>query len=197
MEKKKKLAVKLEKRMYFLVMYNLSPIQQGIQAGHASDEYKLKYGKDAEYLDFLKNWKTWIVLNGGTSNDGITGKYQNRYFGSMELHYKELMKNKIKCAKFHEPDLNNSLSAIAFLVDERVFNREDYPDLINYLHINGYITNSDVYKYRNETTADFLHNQIGSFKLKEAKAIYNDWLNLIGGKQNEFLKYYLKPLKLA
>lgn len=33
-----------ETRMYFLVMYNLSPMQQGIQALHAAVEYGLTYG---------------------------------------------------------------------------------------------------------------------------------------------------------
>ena len=31
----------LELRMYGLVPYNISPIQQGIQFGHAKDEYTL------------------------------------------------------------------------------------------------------------------------------------------------------------
>ena len=62
---------KLEKRMYFLVLYNISPIQQAIQAGHAQNEYALKYWKDKEFQDWAKRCKTWIILNGGTSNDGL------------------------------------------------------------------------------------------------------------------------------
>jgi len=61
----------LEKRMYFLVPYNISPIQQAIQAGHSMGEYALKYGRyDSDHLiwEFLEKWKTWIVLNGGTTN---------------------------------------------------------------------------------------------------------------------------------
>ena len=34
----------LEYRMYGLVPYNLSPIQQGIQFGHAVVEYMLSFG---------------------------------------------------------------------------------------------------------------------------------------------------------
>ena len=61
----------LEKRMYFLVPYNISDTQKGIQAGHAMGEYVLKYGRhnpDHVVWDFLEKWKTWIILNGSTTN---------------------------------------------------------------------------------------------------------------------------------
>jgi len=48
----------MEKRMYFLVPYNISPIQQAIQAGHAALEYALKYGEDPDFLDFVEYHKT-------------------------------------------------------------------------------------------------------------------------------------------
>ena len=119
----------LELRLYGLVMYNISPIQQGIQFGHANDIYKEKYGKDKNYQEFLKKHKTYIVLNGGTSNDGKRTMYgQPKQLGSMEQHLQTLQKNKIKCAAFYEPDLNYALSAILFLFDDRVFNKKDYPD---------------------------------------------------------------------
>ncbi len=87
-------------------MYNLSQIQIGIQSLHAAIEYSLKYGKDKEYQEWAKTHKTVILLNGGTSN--------NVQPGTMELNYMRLIDNKVKCAAFYEPDLNNSLSAIAF-----------------------------------------------------------------------------------
>ena len=49
----------LEKRMYFFVPYNISPIQQAIQAGHAVEQYAHKFRNDPEYIDYVKNWKTW------------------------------------------------------------------------------------------------------------------------------------------
>lgn len=96
-------------RMYFLTMYNLSGIQKGIQAGHAALEYAYEYGGTEDYQNFIRNHKTFIVLNGGTSS-------------TMEVHRKTLLDAGIKHAIFREPDLNDSLSAIAFLVPERVFN---------------------------------------------------------------------------
>jgi putative transposase len=56
-------------RMYGLVPYNISPIQQGIQFGHAVVEYGLKYSDTPEYQQWAKYDKTFIILNGGTTND--------------------------------------------------------------------------------------------------------------------------------
>lgn len=107
---------KLEKRVYFLSMYNISSMQVGVQNVHSALEYAVKYKSDKEFMDFVKNHKTCIFLSGGTSGD-------------MAEHWKTLNKIGIKCAKFHEPDLNNSLSSICFICDERVYDKHKYPDL--------------------------------------------------------------------
>jgi hypothetical protein len=122
----------LELRMYGLVPYNISPIQQGIQFGHAVVEYgRMCEGmKDHEayYKNWADNWKTFIILNGGTTNtktsleDGIP-------FGSLNKHMLTLgLDIKIPFATFYEPDLGDQLTAIVFIVDERVFNKTKYPD---------------------------------------------------------------------
>ena len=54
--------------MYGLVPYNLSPIQQGIQFGHAVVEYALKNDKQPDYQKWAVFDKTFIILNGGTTN---------------------------------------------------------------------------------------------------------------------------------
>jgi hypothetical protein len=92
-------------------MYNLSGIQKGIQTGHAALEYVLKF-PDSATRDFIANHKTFIVLDGGTS-------------GTMLDRMAELEDLKIDYAEFREPDLNNSVSAIAFLVDEADYDDED------------------------------------------------------------------------
>lgn len=61
---------KLEYRMYGITPYNISPIQQAIQFGHGVVEYAQKYFKDADYQHWAKNNKTFIILNGGTTNNG-------------------------------------------------------------------------------------------------------------------------------
>ena len=108
-----------EHRMYILTMYNISPIQQGIQAAHAIVEYDVEHRDVDFYPPGLYRWqrkdKTIIILNGGTSND-------------MKNHVKALKKNAVYHSFFKEPDLNNSISAIAFLVPEIVWNKKKYPD---------------------------------------------------------------------
>lgn len=120
----------LEYRMYGLVPYNISPIQQGIQFGHAVVEYANNYFKTPEYQKFAKKDKTFIILNGGTSNDGKRSFYGvPKHIGSMETHADSIEKLGVKTARFYEPDLNYMLSAVVFLVDERVWNKDKYPDL--------------------------------------------------------------------
>lgn len=115
----------MEKRMYGLVPYNLSPIQQGIQFGHAVVEYSISnYAKTKDYKSWSKEWKTFIILNGGTTN-WENGK--NR--GTLNNYINILFKNDIKCACFSEPDLGNQLTAVVFIVDERVFKPEKYPNV--------------------------------------------------------------------
>lgn len=94
--------------MYFFVMYSLSGIQKGIQAGHAAVEYGLKYGSRKVYKNFAKYHKTFILLDGGGSED-------------MKQRMAELESFEVDYAPFYEPDLNNSLSAIAFIVPESVY----------------------------------------------------------------------------
>jgi hypothetical protein len=120
----------MELRMYFLTMYNISDIQKGIQCGHAALEYALKYKDDEIFNEFVKNHKTWIILNGGVSKNSksIYENSNQNSIGTMESSLILLNLNGIKTAEFYEPDLNNSLSSICFIVDERVFNKTLYPD---------------------------------------------------------------------
>lgn len=108
--------------MYGLVPYNISPIQQGIQFGHAVVEYGLKYPNDPEYLKWANVWKTFIILNGGTTNSKLDS------LGSLNQHAITLNELGVKTACFYEPDLGDQLTAVVFLVDETVFNTKLYPD---------------------------------------------------------------------
>lgn len=122
---------RLELRMYGLVPYNISPIQQGIQFGHAVVEYGRNTdgikNMEALYKNWADNWKTFIILNGGTTNtkfsidDGLP-------FGSMNRHLLTLAELDIPHASFYEPDLGDQLTAIVFIVDERIFNKTKYPE---------------------------------------------------------------------
>jgi len=99
--------------MYFFVPYNISDIQKGIQAGHCALEYAFQYGHTLSYTDFIRNDKTWIILNGGTTHNSGEGTL-NQIEGA-------LMANMIRYASFYEPDLNSALTAICFLANEKVW----------------------------------------------------------------------------
>jgi len=134
---------KLELRMYGLTPYQLSGIQIGIQFGHAVVEYgqKMKYlgehnqSLNTQYNDWADNWKTFIILNGGTSNHSINRYHQSDepFVGSMESNLVLLEQNGIEIVTFYEPDLNDMLSAVVFIVDERVFNKKKYPDFEDWI----------------------------------------------------------------
>jgi len=173
----------LELRMYGLVPYNLSPIQQGIQFNHANDEYRLIYRDDEDYLNFLLQWKTNILLNGGTSNEGhlVThGFKQEMYVGSMQQHLADLKQNNVRVSTFNEPDLNSMLTAIVFLVDERCFDKKLYED----------------FTFDKPLSEDATPTEVATW-FKEKDEAYSKWLDFIGGEKNAFLREFLRGKKLA
>lgn len=177
----------LEQRLYGLVMYQLTGIQCGIQFGHANDVYKERFGRDKNYQDFLKKHKTYIILNGGTSNDGTKSHYgYPKQLGTMEQHLDALKANKIKCAPFYEPDLNYALSAIVFLVDERVFNKVDYPDFV--------YTKSE-HKTMISYNDGSIDDSSDDYEEEKSKR-YKQYVKEVG-KDVAFLKDFLKQFKLA
>ena len=191
----------LEWRMYGLVPYNISPIQQGIQFGHALQEYNNYARRNPDVIqsknltNWAENWKTFIILNGGTTNDKMDN--EGNYLGTLNNHSKELFENNISVSTFREPDLGDQLTAICFLVDERVFNKKDYPDFEDWA-IENY---SGLFNYNSESDMGLSAYQLAS-KIKNSTSekdieVYNKWVNIIGGKQNLFLRNFLKNFKLA
>lgn len=189
----------LEIRMYFLVLYNISEIQKGIQAGHAALEYANVYGNTPMYKNFIDNHKTWIILNGGTSNEKGYSIYSDDFIGvgSMESYLKELMVSDIDISLFREPDLNNALSAICFLADERVFNKKTYPNLFEYYihNFSGELDNIEHCPNKPEVN-------ITKYNAKELiptlyPKFYKKWVNMLGGEKNLYLREFLQTKKLA
>ena len=154
MKNKEQNVYSLEYRMYSLVMYNISPIQQGIQAYHATIEYSID-NVDLDYEKWCREDKTVVILNGGTST-------------TMPFHFNALNEMGVKAASFREPDLNYSMSAISFLVDERVWNKKKYP----------------------EFKPVFSSDEIGSLE-------WNVWIESIGGEKIYQLREWLKQFRLA
>lgn len=186
----------LELRMYFFVPYNISPIQQGIQAGHALGNYVLRYGRlDSKHIvwDFLEKHMTWIILNGGTTN--ADRDFESICIGNLNQIADKLLDNDIEFSYFIEPDLNNALSAVCVILDERVFNYKDYPDFINY------IIEIKMYKdVRDSTPAEnfiMLKNQSMEGLQEMFPEYYKEWVRFLGGVKNVFLRELIKGKKLA
>ena len=187
----------LELRMYFFVPFNVSDIYKGIQAGHSALEYARMFGQDKEFIDFVTLYKTWIILNGGTTNDEreLVDFDYNKAVGTLNQIADSLYDNDIKFTVFREPDLNNSLTAICFIVDERVFNKKDYPDFIDYI--------TNIKMYPEALTMIYFENR-EIFKKKSNAELqllfpeyYKEWIRFIGGIKNEFLRDLIKDKRLA
>lgn len=106
--------------MIIFVPYQLSGIQKGIQAGHTALEYSNTYNHSIRYKQFIEKNKTWIVLNGGTTNNSMDspGDMQNLLNNIKEWNdlNKSCEKGLIDFEVFYEPDLNGALSGVCFLV---------------------------------------------------------------------------------
>ena len=115
----------LKQRMYGLVPYNISSIQKGIQFGHAVVDYSLTQNHD-DISSIYNQWahydKTFIILNGGTTNT------QTNRYGTLNKHLETLFEMGITISAFYEPDLGDQLTAVVFLVDERVYDYDQYPE---------------------------------------------------------------------
>lgn len=120
--------------MYGLVPYNLSPIQQGIQFGHAVVEYAQSNFSKGDYQMWAKHDKTFIILNGGTTN---SRRFDSKYIGTLNQFKEDLAKAGVSYAEFHEPDLGDQLTAFVFLVDDRVFDRITWPDYNGVYYADG------------------------------------------------------------
>lgn len=170
----------LEYRMYGLVPYNLSPIQQGIQFGHAVVDYGRTVRDIIPFEPIYNKWadidKTFIILNGGTTNNNP------EKLGSLNNHLYTLQFNGIKVQPFYEPDLGDQLTAVCFLVDERVFNRTLYPDFI-----------PETLPWSKKKPSE---KALSELEAKNKKN-YELWVEKIGGAENAFLRDYLKPLRTA
>ena len=186
----------LELRMYFFVPYNISAIQQGIQAGHALGRHCLRYGRhDPNHIvwDFLEKWETWVILNGGTTND--ERDFEMIPAGSLNLIGDQLQDNDIEFAFMIEPDLNRALTALSIIVDERVFNKAEYPNFVDYI--------LDVKMYPEAREAAPAQNIVmlkmqSEEKLQEMfPEYYKEWVRFIGGVKNVFLRELLKDKKKA
>jgi hypothetical protein len=165
---------KRELRCYGLVPYNISPIQQAIQYGHAKDEYSITDNKDHRklYDNWVRNWKTYIILNGGTTNRN------RKNLGTLNKHFALLKKMGVPVYGFYEPDLGDQLTGVTFIVDDRVFGKEYEMPKESLLH-------------PGETTLEFTPPA----ELDKRKIKY--YTELFGDEQIAWLRVFCSRFKLA
>lgn len=175
---------KLELRMYGFVNYQLTGIQKGIQFAHAIVEYGL-YNNNSQYLDWAKNHKTVILLNGGTTNNNPDR------LGTINQITNKLSEININFSQFSEPDLGDQITAVAFILDERVFNKKEYPDFHDFIKMN-YTSYID-----NDLTIEEASYRISQSKYPQDVKIYKQWVDLIGGQKNVQLREFIKDFRLA
>ncbi len=189
-------------RMYGLVPYNISPIQQGIQFGHAVQEFNNKMidlnalgPKEQELKSAFNSWrlfgKTFIVLNGGTTNSRIIDDVP---FGTLNQHANVLRELDVFTAEFYEPDLGEQLTAVVFLVPKEVYNKREFPDFKEYIKTLDYT----------EAFVDYLelcHNSdrknVMPTEFEEYINVYNSWVESLGGIKNVKLREFLSSFKKA
>lgn len=156
-------------RMYALVLRQLNGINKGIQAAHCCLEYVNSFGNTEEYKSYFFNDKTLIILDGGTSVD-------------LKEIINKLVENDINFEVFTEPDLNDTITSICFLADERVFDQENYPDY-------------DV--WCNQNNIPMVVISTNPPIVQEDKASKDAWLSFIGGNKNEVLRQIIKYKRLS
>lgn len=129
-----------ELRCYTFTNWMLSPIQQGIQPGHAAMELVNKYmiaegwqnGFAEQVSEWIANHKTIVCINGG---DAWGVKDWRALF---EAGYK-IGKNDLPYAEFYENEqsLDGSLTSVAVILPARIFDaaammrRERYDDTVS------------------------------------------------------------------
>lgn len=187
----------MELRMYGLTNYQLTGIQKGIQFLHGVVEYSQMVniigGESLNiYNEWANNHKTVVLLNGGTTNH--RNDENGLPFGTLNNHVLKLKEMQINFSTFNEPDLGDQLTAVVFILDERIFNKKKYPDFKDWL-IENY---SKQFKkdMRFLPTNSILEMMKNSESEKDVK-VYKKWIKLIGGERNHQIREFIKNFKLA
>lgn len=103
--------------------------------------------------------------------------FTSEFIGTLNNHMHTLHNNGIKIAYFKEPDLGDQLTAVVFLVDERVWDKEKYPD-------------RDINPQPSSDGISTIAIHIEPESIEEYK-------NRLRGEQNVWLREFLKQFRLA
>ena len=155
----------LTTRMYVLVLRHLSPIQKGIQAAHAITEYANVHGATDQYKEWSRVDKTLVLLDVPSTDD----------FEDVMNDFIELG---IKFAVFKEEDMGNTMTALCFIADDRVYDRKKYPDYQDWAGPRAIF----------ETTF---------FGREYADKKFAEWKEMIGGDANVLMRHVIREYHLA
>lgn len=169
----------LEYKMYGFVPYNISDKQKGIQFGHTVVRYCRELGSSEAFEKWADVDQTFIILNGGTTNENP----ESKFYGTLQQNRDSLI-GKVPFAEFKEPDLNQTLAGVVFLVDERVYDKEIYPDFV------------PTPLPKKKWFKGDLFGETAKIE-KQNEENYAKWLEKIGGEDNAFLRNFLKDFRLA
>ena len=169
----------MEYRMYCLAERHLSIAQKTIQAAHAIVEYSLKFGDTEEYKHWAKYDKTIIVLDGGNTPD-------------MKDDIVKLTDIAYNYEIFMEPDMDNFVTCIAFLADERVFDYEKYGRNFEEWRNLKILENDRSQMHTDPVTGVTTMNAVYIMP-----PTYPEWINLIGGEKQEKVKEIISSKRLA
>ena len=147
-------------KMYSIVLRQLDGQNKGIQTAHGVCEYIRKHWDDEDLQQWLNTDKTLVMLSGGTVSD---------MSNIMEV-FKE---HDIKFETFEEEDLGNLTTSICILVDEKVWDRENYPTF-------------DIYKLK-----------CSGKGITDEDVLKKEFISLVGGIENAIKKEILNNLRLA
>lgn len=160
--------------MYGVVIRHLSGIQKGIQYQHATQEYANQFSADKDHIKWAKEDKTTVILEcNSTDNDSILTADK----AEMQDFVAKLIALSWKYATFVEPDLNNTMTAVVCLADDRIWDKTNYPDWKTVCYEN---------RFSGENALE-----------AESNGYYKAWLQKIGGPRIAEMKKILGAFRLA
>ena len=170
----------LELRMFGVAPFQLGPLHAGIQFQHAATMYERKFHTPL-YEDWADNWMTSIVKNGGSTNTSTDPERR----GSVNKFYDQCVELGIDAVYFTEITMGDQITCVALIADERTWDLDTWPNID--LTLWGA---KDPFDYLNP---DFSLPRISAMDPQEA---YNQWVELVGGRKNVFLRQVLRPMPL-
>lgn len=194
-------------RMYGFVPYNISEIQKGIQYGHAVVEYSNAHAKDADYKQWSTVDKTFIILNGGTTNNGSVKDDSKRFpIGSRDFYEViDLVKNKMKKSPSDAKKILSTMGGmqnIAYRLSEIgiKFSIFQEPDLNHAVTGIAFLASNKVFD--NTAESDKIMEAIMDYETDESIRLLSKYkssniVETFGSVENLLLKRALKQYKLA